>query len=119
LSSVTWTMGEPVSPDSLSSAAVPVTCQGAGVNPGPAVDTTAEPSVGMCAYLYKVRSTPERTGGSGTWPVTATASWTITWAANTGQSGTLVAPPRVSTTQVSVGAWSTVMVADGASVPGG
>jgi hypothetical protein len=31
----------------------------------------------------------------------------------------LAAPPRVSTTQVRVGAWSTVLVADGASGPGG
>jgi len=89
------------------------------MNPGPTVDTTAEPAAGMCAYLYKVRSTPERTGGSGTWPVTATANWIITWAATTGQAGILTAPPTVSTTQVRVGAWSTVMVADGASIPGG
>ena len=119
VSSVTWTMGEPISPDALSSAAAPITCQGTGVNPGPTVDTTAEPAAGACAYMYKVRSTPERTGGSGTWPVTATANWTITWAANTGQAGTMAAPPRVSTTQVRVGARSTVLVADGASGPGG
>jgi len=119
LSSVTWTMGEPISPDALNSAAAPITCQGTGVDPGPTVDTTAEPAGGTCAYLYKVRSTPERTGGSGTWPVTATANWTITWAATTGQAGALPAPPTVSTTQVRVGAWSTVMAADGASVPGG
>ena len=119
LSSVTWTMGEPVSPDALSSAAAPITCQGPGSDPGPSVDTTVDPAPGACAYMYKVRSTPERTGGSGTWPVTATANWTITWAANTGQVGMLAAPPRVSTTQVRVGAWSTVLVADGASGPGG
>lgn len=119
MTSVIWTMGEPVSADNLGSRAAPITCQGLGTNPGPAVDTTAQPAAGTCAYMFQVRSTPERTGGSGTWPVTATANWTITWAANTGQSGTLAAPPRVSTTQVSVGAWSTVMVADGASVPGG
>src|SRR5664279_5180331 len=119
LSSVTWTMGEPVAPDALSSAAAPITCQGPGSDPGPSVDTTVDPAPGACAYMYKVRSTPERTGGSGTWPVTATANWTITWAANTGQAGTLTAPPKVSTTRVSVGAWSTVLVADGASGPGG
>ena len=119
MTSVIWTMGEPVSADNLGSRAAPITCQGLGTNPGPNVDTTAQPAVGDCAYMFQVRSTTERTGGSGTWPVTATANWTITWAANTGQSGTLAAPPRVSTTQVSVGAWSTVMVADGASVPGG
>ena len=119
LSSVTWTMGEPVSPDALNSAAAPITCQGPGSDPGPSVDTTVDPAPGACAYMYKVRSTPERTGGSSTWPVTATANWTITWAANTGQAGTLTAPPKVSTTRVRVGAWSTVLVADGASGPGG
>jgi len=119
LSSVTWTMGEPASAENLSSRSAPVTCKGPGVDPGPSVDTTAQPADGSCAYMFQVRSTPERTGGSGTWPVTATANWTITWAANTGQAGTLAAPPRVSTTQVRVGAWSTVLVADGASGPGG
>lgn len=119
MTSVIWTMGEPASADNLESRAAPITCQGLGTNPGTNVDTTAQPAVGSCAYMFQVRSTPERTGGSGTWPVTATANWTITWAANTGQSGTLTAPPRVSSTQVRVGAWSTVMVADGASVPGG
>ena len=119
MTSVIWTMGEPVSADNFGGRAAPITCQGLGTNPGPSVDTTAEPAAGTCAYMYQVRSTPERTGGSGTWPVTATANWTITWAANTGQAGTLAAPPRVSTTQVRVGAWSTVLVADGASGPGG
>lgn len=119
MTSVIWTMGEPVSADNLGSRSAPITCQGLGTNPGPAVDTTAEPAFGSCAYMFQVRSTPERTGGSGTWPVTATANWSITWAANTGEAGTLAAPPRVSITQVSVGAWSTVMVADGASVTGG
>lgn len=117
--SVVWTMGEPVSAERLFSRSAPINCEGLGVDPGPHIDTTVDPAPGACAYMYNVRSTPERTGGSGTWPVTATADWSITWAANTGQVGTLAAPPRVSTTQVSVGAWSTVMVADGASVPGG
>ena len=119
MTSVIWTMGEPVSADNLGSRSAPITCEGLATDPGPEVDTTAEPAAGTCAYQFQVRSTPERTGGSGTWPVTATANWTITWAANTGETGTLAAPPRVSTTQVSVGAWSTVMVADGESVPGG
>ena len=119
MTSVTWTMGEPVSAEDLASRSAPITCQGMGTNPGSSVDTTAQPAAGSCAYMFQVRSTPERTGGSGTWPVTATANWMITWAANTGQAGTLAAPPRVSTTQVRVGAWSTVLVADGASGPGG
>jgi hypothetical protein len=119
MTSVIWTMGEPVSADNLGSRSAPITCEGLGRNPGREVDTTAEPAFGSCAYMFQVRSTPERTGGSGTWPVTATANWEITWAANTGESGSLIAPPMVSTTQVRVGAWSTVLVADGASSPGG
>jgi hypothetical protein len=119
MTSVIWTMGEPVSADNLGSRSAPITCEGLGTNPGPAVDTTAQPAAGTCAYMFQVRSTPERTGGSGTWPVTATANWEITWAANTGESGSLAAPPRVSTTQVRVGAWSTVFVADDVSSPGG
>ena len=119
LTSVTWSMGEPAAADALSTHAAPVTCQGPGTNPGPAVDTTVDPAPGSCAYMYRLRSTPERTGGTGTWPVTATANWTITWAANTGEAGTLPAPPTVSTVPVRVGAWSTVLVADGVSVPGG
>jgi hypothetical protein len=119
MTSVTWSMGEPVSPENLSSRAAPVTCEGTGVDPGPNVDITKDPAPGMCAYMFKVRSTPERTGGRGTWPVTATANWQITWAANTGESGALDAPPRVSVSDVSVGAWSTVIVANGAAGPTG
>jgi hypothetical protein len=52
LSSVTWTMGEPVSAENLYTPAAPITCQGPGVNPGPAVDTTADPGSGECAYMY-------------------------------------------------------------------
>jgi len=112
-------MGEPASADNLQTPAEPITFQGPGVNPGPDVDITVDPTSGACAYMYQVRSTPERTEGSGTWPVTATANWTITWTATTGQLGVLQAPPRVGTTQVRVGAWSTVIVANGAAGPTG
>jgi len=119
MTSVTWSMGEPVSPENLSSRAAPVTCEGTGADPGPTVDITKDPAPGTCAYMFKVRSTASRTGGSGTWPVTATANWRITWTANTGESGVLDAPPRVSVTDVSVGAWSTVIVANGVASPTG
>lgn len=119
MTSLTWSMGEPVSPENLSSRVAPVTCEGTGMDPGPNVDITKDPAPGMCAYMFKVRSTPERTGGSGTWAVTATANWQITWVANTGESGALDAPPRVSVSDVSVGAWSTVIVANGAAGPTG
>ena len=119
MTSVTWSMGEPVSPENLSSRAAPVMCEGAGADPGPTVDITKDPAPGTCAYMFKVRSTPERTGGSGTWSVTATANWRITWTANTGESGVLDAPSRVSVTNVSVGAWSTVIVANGVASPTG
>jgi len=113
LKSVIWTMGEPVSADRLFVPAPPLVCQGPGSDPGPNVNTTLPPAVGACAYMFNVRSTAERTGGARTWPVTAAASWVITWRANTGESGTLDAPVRVSTTGVCVGAWSSVEVADG------
>jgi len=39
-----------------------------------------------CGYSYALRSLPERTGGTGKWPVTATAVWTINWFGG-GQAG--------------------------------
>lgn len=39
-----------------------------------------------CGYTYTLRSLPERTGGTGRWPVTATSVWRITWAGG-GQTG--------------------------------
>jgi len=98
LGSVTWSMGEP--------DAKPVICQGGGVAPWPGADLWHPP----CGYTYRLRSLPSRTDGAGVWPVTATASWAITWRANTGQSGTDSVTTR-STLGLNVGEYRTVIVA--------
>ncbi len=120
LSSVIWTMGEPVSATDLHAPAPAITC-GPGIDPGPNVDTAAaQPLAGACAYQYHVRSTPDRTNGTDTWPVTAAATWTVAWTVTAGvggtagaTTGTITPPAFVSTTNLCVGAWSTVEVADG------
>lgn len=116
LQSVTWSMGSP----SANGQGDAVTCNGPG-KPAPAnADVVEDPRPnGYCAFMYQLRSTPERTGGSGTWPVTASATWTFDWVASNGQTGQIVAPPFVSATGLCVGAWSTVNVADGYTPPDG
>ncbi|MFC4945827.1 hypothetical protein ACFPFQ_20345 [Pseudonocardia sp. GCM10023141] len=37
-----------------------------------------------CGYVYAARSLPERTGGTGRWPITATSVWQVDWAGTTG-----------------------------------
>ena len=119
LTSVMYSMGEPVSASDLSTPSAPLTCTGAGVDLGPSVDITATPPAGSCAYMFHVRSTAGRTNGAGSWPVTATATWTVVWTSNIGVGGTVVPPARASTTQVRVGAWGTVIVANGSPGPTG
>jgi hypothetical protein len=99
LQSVTWSMGEPDTK--------PFTCQGAGAAPWPGADLWQPP----CGYTYRLRSLPSRTAGAGVWPVTATASWAITWRANTGTSGTDTVTTR-STLGLNVGEYRTVIIAD-------
>jgi hypothetical protein len=99
LGSVTWSMGEP--------GAEPFACQGAGSAPWPGADLWQPP----CGYTYRLRSLPSRTDGAGVWPVTATASWAITWRANTGTSGTDTVTTR-STLGLNVGEYRTVIIAD-------
>ena len=70
LSAVEWSMGPP---------GETVTCDGPGTpwtgQEGPSPD---------CGYTYNQRSLPERTGGTGAWPITATSVWTVTWTGITG-----------------------------------
>lgn len=65
LVSVDWTLGPPGGQ---------VTCTGPGTpwigQPGPSPD---------CGYVYDQRSLPERTGGTGRWPIVATAHWEVDW----------------------------------------
>lgn len=119
LTSVLYSMGEPMSAADLSISSAPFTCQGAGVDPGTSVDVTVSPPAGSCAYMFHVRSTAARTNGLGSWPVTATATWTVVWTSNIGVGGTVTPPTRASTTQVRVGAWGTVIVANGSDGPTG
>jgi hypothetical protein len=37
--------------------------------------------------MFHWRSLKERTGGTGTWPITAVSNWNVTWASNTGVTG--------------------------------
>ncbi|WP_345420042.1 hypothetical protein [Pseudonocardia xishanensis] len=65
LTAVEWTLGPP---------GAEIVCRGAGTpwigQDGPSPD---------CGYSYTLRSLPERTGGSGRFPVTATAVWQVAW----------------------------------------
>lgn len=98
LASVTWSMGEPGAAD--------VTCAGGGQAPWAGADLWAPP----CGYTYRLRSLDERTNGTGAWPVTAAATWAITWTASTGESGSDSVTTR-SMAPVRVGEWRTVIVA--------
>ena len=76
LSSVRWSMGP---------AGAVVVCNGPGT-PAPARLLFQGDTSPDCGYSYALRSLPERTGGLGRWPVTATSTFTITWVGG-GQTG--------------------------------
>lgn len=105
LSQVTWVMGEPVSLKNANAGISQVTCDGPGVAP-PANPRYDQPP--PCGYMYKFRSTKERTGGTERWPVTATATWAVTWTSNTGASGADQLQSTSSTALVRVGEYRTV-----------
>jgi hypothetical protein len=65
LTSVEWSLG----PDGAR-----VTCIGPGTP-----WTGQEGKSPDCGYTYTQRSLPERTGGTGRWPVTATSVWQVAW----------------------------------------
>ncbi len=103
LVSTTWSMGE-----GNTSGGSTVTCPGAGTPPPAGADRTVVPA---CGYTYTWKSLPERTGGTGTYEVTATTNWQVTWTASDGTSGTLPAPLTPATTeQVAIGEWRAVLV---------
>lgn len=105
LSQVAWVMGEPVSLKNAGAGIAGVTCDGPGVAP-PAKPRYDQPP--PCGYMYKFRSTKERTAGTERWPVTATATWAVTWTSNTGASGTDQLQSTSSTALVRVGEYRTV-----------
>jgi hypothetical protein len=86
LTSVTWTLGEPATQGETYQQGSPatITCQGASTPPPATFDWKAEPP---CGHQFHWRSLKERTGGTGTWPITATTNWTVTWQSNTGVTG--------------------------------
>lgn len=65
LTAIEWTPGPP---------GAQLRCAGPGApwngQPGPSPD---------CGYTYQQRSLPERTHGTGRWPITATGVWQVTW----------------------------------------
>ncbi|WP_188941304.1 hypothetical protein [Nakamurella endophytica] len=109
LASTTWSLGEPVGdPDGGGSGAATVTCAGPGTAPASGAAGSAPPA---CGYRFHWRSTPDRTGGSGRWPITATARWEVRWTATNGAGGTLDPPlETTTTTAATVGEYRTVLV---------
>lgn len=65
LTGVEWSMGPPGEVVRCAGPGTPWTGQN-GASPD-------------CSYVYTQRSLPERTGGTGSWTVTATGVWTVTW----------------------------------------
>lgn len=111
LTSVEWSMGEPAGISRSRQSSSWFECQGAGVNPGAEANANIrrpqEP--GTCAYVYQWRSLPERTGGTGSWKVTATSTWTVNWTSNVGAAGSDFLLGQ-STTPVEVGEWRSELV---------
>lgn len=77
LSRVEWSMGP---------SGATVTCRGPGTPVAAGTPLYAGQNSPTCGYSYELRSLPERTGGTGRWPVTATSVWAITWTGG-GQTG--------------------------------
>ena len=105
LSSVDWVMGEPAK----GGGPAELTCTGAG-SPPPSnatflVNGGPPPA---CGYVYRLRSTAARTGGTERWPVTVTSTWAVTWTSNTGAAGSdeLISPSSLAL--VRVGEYRTV-----------
>jgi len=74
--------------------------------------------VPACGYSYQWRSLKARTGGLGSWVVSASATWVITWTSNVGQGGTITAPPANSVANLQVGEWQTIGVYAGSESGG-
>ncbi len=124
IGSVTWSMGEPdlipgAQPSQHSDTRVPAACSpfpAAAISftcPGPgAAHPQGTPKTIGYGYTYRWKSLPERTNGTGHWPITASATWIITWTASTGETGSDTVT-RQTTLPVSVGEWTTVLLAGG------
>lgn len=102
LASTTWQLGEPVGPPgSGDNVQATVVCDGAG-SPPPSQEELNRTAVKdwdpACGHTFRWRSSPERTGGAGSWPVTATAQWTVTWTSNVGVKGSTTLETTNNTT---------------------
>jgi hypothetical protein len=117
LTSVSWSMGEPVDPDSPGVLVPAVVCSGDAMYT-PAPTDVAPTVVPGCGYSYQWRSLKARTGGLGSWAVSASATWVITWTSNVGQGGTITAPPANSVANLQVGEWQTIGVYAGSESGG-
>ncbi len=108
ITSTEWAPGEPYNnPDQHGSLVSSFTCQGLGTQPPSAQPTSGTPP---CGYTYIWKSTADRTNGSGRWPLTVTAHWTVTWTATNGAGGAL-ALQSANTVGVHVGEYRTVLIA--------
>jgi hypothetical protein len=88
---LTFTPGEPGSS--------PRTCAGPGVpydRNGDDIDTQAA-APDACTYAYQLR-TGAAAGRPDTWPATVSVTWTISWAASDGETGTLSAVTLTTST---------------------
>ena len=65
-----------------------------------------------CGYTYIWQSLPERTGGSGNWTITVTATWTVGWVLSTGETGGQAITSQ-ATIPVHVGEWHVVLIDGG------
>lgn len=94
LTTTTWSMGESVDrPGDGNYVEAVEVCDGPG-SPPPSQDelnrTPAHEWEPACGHTYRWRSNPDRTQGTGKWPVTATTKWTVNWTSNVGVTGTTV-----------------------------
>lgn len=108
LKTTTWSIGEPKDPSEPFSKTIPFACAGAGT-PGPAnSEIKVKP---LCGYTFTWKSTADRTRGSGTWQVSATTQWAVTWKASNGVSGVLDPPlTATNTDQLAIGEWRSSLV---------
>ena len=102
LSSVDWSMGEPLVVGWWRRCVGDVSWSRAWH----LRRTRISPEPPPCGYMFKYRSLLERTNGVGKWPVAATTTWSVSWTASTGQTGT-DSLSASSTTNVEVGEYRT------------
>ncbi|MFZ6003070.1 MAG: hypothetical protein ACOYXM_03985 [Actinomycetota bacterium] len=91
-------------------ASPPVTCAGSGTryDPDGAPIEEQASADGACAYAYRLRTGVE--GRPTQWPGSVTVTWTISWTASTGASGTLPAVTRTTSLPRAVREVQTVVV---------